>query len=1357
MAADAIMYNITRPPQLGLLNTAITEPEDVARGVAREDEDSSDSANLHNAFARRPMIYHAVCVFEVLQPKEATDTPPRVVNAVGPPPPLAPDLGDPVCTPEGVTTEGVTEDDTERDDTAKGDTEDDTEQDDTEQDDTEQDDTEDDTEQADAEDDTEDGIEPNDALEGNTEEGFIPADATEEGFAPDDSANTFAASPEQFPDESREGESEQNADSTSFYDPEGEPETFNFDDDGAISRPRKDGQAPTRGPAAHDRFVGVEWQTTVDTWVPAPDERLVLGFVLRKNNKAPKFSEGTAYDRTMKYYQYEQELKETRDDSDEHLSVKVKCNTTDHQLLSSLDLVFTFKWQESGASRQSSIVLSLNCRNAEISDVSEPTPRHEDYSYINEARLPIKERVVTVVADYQPKPGNISARNLLGDGDFGPWATTVEALCSYAVHGAAIKLFVGNASNFPPVINALAAGFATEKAVPHCRRYWSGIKGRKIVYQRPDVVARAIEPRLAYGARVSYPGMQEFMTAEMVGLVRDAEVEKARVAVARTACRARFLAIPGLGNENALLMFVEEDPLAPLQIEDDERVRVRIHALNRADAYGDYWTGNTYPALPGTRAGDRVFMIHRPFDKQTATWLGSDPAQLGPVPSVSDIAEATAILALVDRSAVHAVDLRIEEDQKSTKRRICTLQAVWENCRREIAHDPSGFSVTREVVLANRFDILPEVDFLEGATSETCDRLSERLGQSQAAALPLFRAMPGGFALLEGPAGAGKTQLAIELCRARLDMAVQSATEGPRRGLRALFASPINANVEDIVVKAQRAFADLAPDAIVLRVYAKRTGRSLFTRETDDQRRDPRQVKFHPHAAMHDLRGAVAAARTFMRDVVGRETHVFGLDPRVTVNGLRHSPAMYLAHAIGVIEPQEGRDPSPAAVARMKECIGAAVLSDLRAAFDTYDSMRTVGEEESAQLASCLRAATAALYAISDAIVTTVQLAADPSLYLLVRPTVFGLDEAAQPISADGLVWAWYPGCKLRLLLGDPKQSRPRVRSSPAENAFAQQMSLAFFTRLRLAGFATATLEGQHRYCEQIGALLGEVFYDGALVCAKLSSDHERFHPVAKALTAQSQVNRNVLLIDIPGTGEERVAVGRSKFNRQTAAAAWKAVQMSEHHGYGAHEIGILTPYKAQRTIHESIAFGLNAASCDGDQSDTPTHAYLLETAERSQSLQRRVLIFDVPTTEALGFVGEATRICTALSRVQHGLIIIADVAAIESCRGAPSKAIGRVITWCKRNGHWFQRSRIPADDPVFAHMPIIESRETISDRPSDTVDIASLAPDLPATGNDTAAEDGNPAGTMSPEQMMSRIQDLERQIADLNPGEHTQ
>ncbi len=292
--------------------------------------------------------------------------------------------------------------------------------------------------------------------------------------------------------------------------------------------------------------------------------------------------------------------------------------------------------------------------------------------------------------------------------------------------------------------------------------------------------------------------------------------------------------------------------------------------------------------------------------------------------------------------------------------------------------------------------------------------------------------------------------------------------------------------------------------------------------------------------------------------------------------------------------------------------------SDVQAYARWKEDVERVRALLKAQTADLLRGVRLAAMTTARAVFTLSELRAAGPWDLVV------FDEASQVGAAHALALA--PLGKRVLFAGDPQQLAPVTQSQHPDAA--RWLGESMF-RYRTTGDNTCQLVEQSRMAEPICRIVSQTFYGGQLVvAAEKAKDRawvaERRPPKTASLGAEHVVVRR-----ITGNAAWSVAL-RGAVREASAHEACRVAQEIAPH-VGEHDILVLTPFRAQRTIIKARlrAAGLREVS--------------VSTVHRAQGGERNTVIFD-PVDGASPFLqtAEAKRLLNvAISRAQSRLVLL--------------------------------------------------------------------------------------------------------------------
>ncbi len=224
------------------------------------------------------------------------------------------------------------------------------------------------------------------------------------------------------------------------------------------------------------------------------------------------------------------------------------------------------------------------------------------------------------------------------------------------------------------------------------------------------------------------------------------------------------------------------------------------------------------------------------------------------------------------------------------------------------------------------------------------------------------------------------------------------------------------------------------------------------------------------------------------------------------------------------------------------------------------------------------------------------------------------------------------------VLGGDHLQLPPITRSRDGDSTAAPGLSRSLFERLfkeaprdRVSG-----LRVQYRMNRAIQDIPSRLFYEGRLIpspeverrtlngCRTGGSD-----PVINGLLDPA---RPVVFADVAGD-----AAGRAR--PEEAEIAFRLVDQLIRRGIPAHEIGVITPYRAQQSLIRK-----RLAEAGGDRIATS-----VDTVDRFQGGEREVIILSLARSDGVtSFLADRNRLNVSLSRARSKLILLGSAATLE-------------------------------------------------------------------------------------------------------------
>jgi len=149
-------------------------------------------------------------------------------------------------------------------------------------------------------------------------------------------------------------------------------------------------------------------------------------------------------------------------------------------------------------------------------------------------------------------------------------------------------------------------------------------------------------------------------------------------------------------------------------------------------------------------------------------------------------------------------------------------------------------------------------------------------------------------------------------------------------------------------------------------------------------------------------------------------------------------------------------------------------------------------------------------------------------------------------------------------------------------------------------------------------------------------------------------LNPDLPVIFLHVDGSEIVERDGSRYNEYEAEVAKKIVSTLKSLGIASGEIGVITPYRAQRR---------RIAELIGDEKVE------VNTVDSFQGREKDVIIFSVTSTEDMSFVEDENRLNVAFTRARKKLIVIGNAKSINISSGL----LSRFISYAKEKNGYFE------------------------------------------------------------------------------------
>ena len=231
------------------------------------------------------------------------------------------------------------------------------------------------------------------------------------------------------------------------------------------------------------------------------------------------------------------------------------------------------------------------------------------------------------------------------------------------------------------------------------------------------------------------------------------------------------------------------------------------------------------------------------------------------------------------------------------------------------------------------------------------------------------------------------------------------------------------------------------------------------------------------------------------------------------------------------------------------------------------------------------------------------------------------LDEAAQmtePETLKALIKA-----KIVILVGDHAQLQPIVISEKAKNL---NLHLSLFERLANS-FETRfiRLTEQYRMNDEILYFPNHQFYKGQLKSASVEIGSHKYHTFKGDILSDDPYQ--VILL------HQNENLVKAQINLNEVRVTIKLVhEMVTTEKITLHDIGIITPFRAQVALLRSVLPGLD-----------------IDTIDRFQGSERRIIIFSTVTMNQVPILTDPRRLNVALTRAKMKLIVLLSNLNVET------------------------------------------------------------------------------------------------------------
>ena len=236
------------------------------------------------------------------------------------------------------------------------------------------------------------------------------------------------------------------------------------------------------------------------------------------------------------------------------------------------------------------------------------------------------------------------------------------------------------------------------------------------------------------------------------------------------------------------------------------------------------------------------------------------------------------------------------------------------------------------------------------------------------------------------------------------------------------------------------------------------------------------------------------------------------------------------------------------------------------------------------------------------------------------------------------------------ILVGDHKQLLPIFQELDMSDKKTLEELSIFCYMLKKYNERAVWLKQHYRSNNEIIGFSQRYIYNGNIVpvkgCRNIKLNLQSYTREVAFL------NPELPVVFLHVDGIESIEEAGSRFNEREAEATKRIVQILKDLGIESHEIGIITPYRAQRNYIKELL--------EDEEIE-------VNTVDSFQGREKDIIIFDVTSTQDMNFVEDESRLNVAFTRARKKLIVLGNANSINQYQGLLSKFISYVE---ERNGY---------------------------------------------------------------------------------------
>ncbi|VEU37291.1 unnamed protein product [Pseudo-nitzschia multistriata] len=271
-------------------------------------------------------------------------------------------------------------------------------------------------------------------------------------------------------------------------------------------------------------------------------------------------------------------------------------------------------------------------------------------------------------------------------------------------------------------------------------------------------------------------------------------------------------------------------------------------------------------------------------------------------------------------------------------------------------------------------------------------------------------------------------------------------------------------------------------------------------------------------------------------------------------------------------------------------------------------------------------------------VMTTLGTAGNRALEGVDKFEVVVVDEAAQSVEPATLA-AMQLGSRHCVMVGDPQQLPATIFNVSGKNS---KYDRSLFQRLEEAGEKVYMLDEQYRMHPQISHFPRHIFYKGALKDGPNVSKAGYGNPLVEAITSRLPAFRPFTVLDLDSKEERGGTSLSNSTEADLAVYLYKSLKQITDGASAASRVAVITPYSQQAGLLRRKFGDLLGKN----------YAQFVEvnTVDAFQGREAKIVVFSAVRaagSRGIGFLSDVRRMNVALTRAKHFLFVIARCKSI--------------------------------------------------------------------------------------------------------------